>query len=87
MKPIVSPDALVAHLDNEVVLLHAGTKEYFRLNETGQAVWRLLEQGLEVAAIVDRIVTDYDVTADVASAEIDRLLGELAQADLLVWSQ
>jgi hypothetical protein len=87
MKPIVSPDALVAHLDDEVVLLHAGTKEYFRLNETGQAVWRLLEQGLDVHAMVDRIVTEYEVTPDVAAVEIDRLLAELAQADLLVWSQ
>jgi hypothetical protein len=87
MKPTVSPDALVAHLDNEVVLLHAGTKEYFRLNETGQAVWRLLEQGLDVDAIVERIVAEFDVAPDTAAAEIDRLLGELAQADLLVWSQ
>lgn len=86
MKPIVSPDALVAHLDNEVVLLHAGTKEYFRLNETGQAVWRLLEQGLDTDVIVTRIVADYDVAPDTARNEIDRLLADLGKADLLSWS-
>lgn len=85
MTPAVSPDALVAHLDNEVVLLHAGTKEYFRLNETGQAIWKLLEKGTDVDGMVASMIETYDVAPDIARSEVDRLLGELEAAGLLVW--
>jgi hypothetical protein len=85
MKPTVSKDALVAHLDREVVLLHAVTKDYFRLNETGQAIWRLIEEGRDVDGIIAGVLGAFEVEREVARAEVTRLLDELRDAGLLLW--
>jgi len=82
MKP--SPDVLVAHLAGEAVLLHAGTREYFRLNETGQVVWQMLEQGRDEDAIVAALIAAYEVTDVAARAEVQRIVRELRAAGLLV---
>ncbi len=41
-----SPDVLAAHLDDETIVLHLGTKQYFHLNATGQRIWKLLEESV-----------------------------------------
>lgn len=83
MKLRASPDALVAHLEGEAVLLHAGTKEYFRLNETGQVVWRLIEAGADVDAIVARLLAEFSVDAATARTEAGQLLEQLVAAGLV----
>ena len=79
----VSKDVLTAHLEGEAVLLHLNTKMYFRLNETGAVVWKDLEDGLGLDAIVVHLVKDFDVNAVTARAEVERVLGELRERDLL----
>ncbi len=83
MNEAVSKDVLTAHLEGEAVLLHLKTKRYFRLNETGAAVWKGLEDGLGLDAIVVQLVKDFDVDSVTARAEVERVLGELRERDLL----
>jgi len=78
-----SPDVLVAHLDGEAVLLHLGTKQYFRLNETGAAIWKGLERGLDEPAIVVQLTREFDVDAETAAREVHRTLAELGERGLL----
>jgi hypothetical protein len=81
--PSISRDVVVAHLDDEAVLLHLGTKRYFRLNATGAAIWRALEQGCDVAATVASLVEDFEVDPTTAEAEVQRVLRELRERDLV----
>jgi len=83
LKPVIAADALVAHLQDEVVILHAGTKDYFRLNATGQTVWRLIERGLELDEMVAAVVEEYEVSPEAARADVLRLLDELRAAGLV----
>lgn len=78
-----SPDVMVAEIGGEAVLLHAVSKRYYRLNETGAAVWSGLEQGLESSAIVDRLCETFDVPLADAAAEVERLLRDLAAHELI----
>jgi PqqD family protein of HPr-rel-A system len=78
-----SPDVLAAHLEGEAVLLHLGTKQYYRLNETGAAIWEALERGLDEADIVAELTRDFDVDADTATTEVHRTLAELRERGLL----
>lgn len=78
-----SPDVLAAHLEGEVVLLHLGTKQYYRLNETGAAIWKSLERRLDESAIVAELTRTFDVDADTAAAELRRTLRELRSRALL----
>ncbi|HEX6939115.1 MAG TPA: PqqD family protein [Longimicrobiales bacterium] len=79
----IPEDVLVAHLDGEAVLLHMETKRYYRLNETAQRIWQLLERGLERDAIVASLVAEFEVDAETAGAELDRLVQELRHHGLL----
>ena len=83
-KLTVSEDALVAHLDGEAVLLHAGSKDYYRLNETGQVIWRVLEQGGDEDIVVAALTGAFEVDAEEARTEARRIIAELFAAGLLV---
>ena len=80
---LVSPDVLTAHVDGEAVLLHAITKRYFRLNDTGAWIWRGLEAGLRADALLDHVRARFDIDEPTARAEIDRVIAELHERDLL----
>jgi len=83
-KAFTIPDTvLAAHLEDEAVLLHMDSKQYFRLNGTAAFIWKALERGLPHAQIVEDLTATYDVGEAEAAAELDRLLGELAGAGLL----
>lgn len=79
----VPEDVLAAHLDGEAVLLHMDTKNYYRLNATAAHVYRGLERGLGRDALLDDLCEEFDVEREVAAAEVDRLLGDLAARGLL----
>jgi hypothetical protein len=78
------PDrVLSAHLDGEAVLLHMDSKRYYRLNETGQRIWRLLEQGVPVPEIPGRLAAEFEVEAADAEREVADFLAALRDRDLL----
>lgn len=82
------PDTvLAAHLEGEAVLLDMESKHYFRLNGTGAFIWKSLERGSTRAEIVAELTEAFVVEAEVAAAEFDRLLAELAESGLIAASQ
>jgi hypothetical protein len=79
-----STDAIAAQLEGEAVLLHLGTKRYFRLNETAAQVWAALEAGVaDPRGLTDWLCERFDVAPEVAGAEVVRLLGELEARGLV----
>jgi hypothetical protein len=50
---------LSAHLDGESFLLEMKDKSYFRINETGQAIWSALESGLNAEGVVSQLVSTF----------------------------
>ncbi len=81
MKP--HPEVLVAHLAGETVLLHLGSKRYFRLNRTGSAVWQAIERGVTDDAIVSELHAEFEVSAHDAAAALEQLVEELRREGLL----
>jgi hypothetical protein len=79
----VPDDVLAAHLEGEAVLLHMDTKNYYRLNATAAAVYKGLERGLGREALVDELCAHFVVERDVAAAEVDRLMADLAERGLV----
>jgi hypothetical protein len=78
------PDTvLAAHLEGEAVLLDMESKEYFRLNGTGALIWKALERGAPRTAIIAELTEIFEVTREEAARELERLLGELAEAGLI----
>jgi len=79
----VPEDVLAAHLEGEAVLLHMDTKNYYRLNATAAHVFRGVERGLGREALLDGLCAEFEVEREVAAAELDRLLDDLARRGLL----
>ncbi|MFI5236053.1 MAG: PqqD family protein [Gemmatimonadales bacterium] len=79
MTPVakVSPDILTAHLEGEAVLLHLGTKAYFKLNATAAAVWKGVEAGEDEEALVARLTREFTVDAAEARTELRRTIVDL----------
>ena len=47
------------------------------LNETGAMLWQKLEQGAEKADLVAALLDEYDVTAEMAQADVEEFLQKL----------
>lgn len=55
-----------------------------RLNETGAFAFRLLQEGITEAELVERIVAEYEVSRETAQADVAQFLARLQEADALV---
>lgn len=50
------------------------------LNESGSMLWRALEQGADHEKLVNTLTTEYAVSREVASEDVDAFLEKLAKA-------
>jgi hypothetical protein len=80
---VPTSETLTSHLAGEAILLHMGTKHYFRLNAEGAAVWKLLESGATTPDIITALTAQYDISAEEASAAVNALLAELRDNKLV----
>ncbi|MCC6644394.1 MAG: PqqD family protein [Polyangiaceae bacterium] len=77
MTIVASPRVLLTELaDGSGVLLDLDTKFYFTLNPVGVAAWRALSAtgGATIDAVTRVICEEFDVSADVAQADLEALV-------------
>lgn len=82
----VAPDleVVITELESkEAVLLHLGTKMYFTLNETGLRIWQMLNSGLTLGEISERLLKEFDVSSEKARGSVLNLIHELIQEKLV----
>jgi hypothetical protein len=79
-----SPKVLARVLDGEAVLLDLGGGTYFGLNEVGSTIWSALELGATREELVAKVVATYDVSLEVARADVLSLLDELREQGLIL---
>jgi hypothetical protein len=75
---------LVSQVGDEVLMLNIDRGEYVGLNPSGAAIWELLETPKTVQALVDDLVTQFDVTRDQATADVDAFVETALQRGVLV---
>jgi hypothetical protein len=69
--------------DGEMVVADLGGGKFFSLDEVGTAIWGHLASGLSLAETARKIADAYDVDAETARRDVERLAGELVVARLL----
>ena len=84
MRYAVSPDAACAAVEDGTVVLNMRTKRYYSLNETGAAIWRMLEDDRAVTEIVAQLIASYDIDESAAASTVGQLLAELSAESLIV---
>ena len=80
---VIPGDVACASVEDGTVVLHMGTKRYYSLNETGAAIWRLIEANVAVEAIPSRLSESYDVPLDEARGAVGALIAELEAMSLI----
>ncbi|HWV57852.1 MAG TPA: PqqD family protein [Longimicrobiales bacterium] len=80
----VSDQVLTAHLDGEAIVLNLDTKQYYQLNSSAARIWSGLERGLDDDALVAELCDIFDVSPEVAAAEIPRMIQRWVELGLVV---
>jgi hypothetical protein len=80
---VVSGDAACAVVEDGAVVLNMRTKRYYSLNETGAAIWRLLEDDVPLPEIVAQLIQRYEVEPAAADRAVVALLADLTSEALV----
>jgi hypothetical protein len=82
---VVPQEHIVANeLDGgEGVLVDLNGQQYYQLNETAMFVWKCLENNRSFEEVVDELRRVYDVTAEQASASVDKILTDMQSHKLV----
>lgn len=67
-----------------LIVLHAGESKMYSLNGMGLWFWQQMERPVSRPELLAAMLAEYEVTEDVAEAEIDRFLGYLVERHLAV---
>ena len=69
--------------EGEIVALDATASRYFAANPTAAALWKRLGEGATDADLVETLCVRYDVSREVAQADVTAFLEQLAARGLL----
>ena len=86
MQSIIRPQTSVVYTemnDQEAVIWHMDIQEMFTLNVTGIRIWTGIQEGLSIPAISQRLVEEFEVEEDHATASVIALIQEFLARDLV----
>jgi hypothetical protein len=76
-------NAVSCDLDGEAAILNVQSGEYYGLDEIGASVWWMMNQPCTLAAIIQQILTEYEVDADRCEKDLISLISKLAEHGLV----
>lgn len=87
----VLPDALItrndalmsAPVDDDIVFLNPASDSYVALDAVGRRIWDLLASPMTFAALVDRILAEFNGERDEIAADVAAFLAELAEEGMV----
>lgn len=78
------PEVITTRLDNqETVLLHLHTQQYYTLNETGTRIWDALAQAQALNEIGQTLEAHYELTLEQARQHVLDLVTTLVEEKLV----
>ena len=85
---IIKKELIKRQIAMETILVPVGKTVYdshglFALNELGEFIWVLLPKVETEAEIVDAILKEYDVSAEVAEADVAEFMAALKKLDII----
>ena len=76
-------EQLSSNLGGEAVILDLKSGEYFGLNTVAARVWELVQSGMTVGAVRDRLVEEFEVDQQQCSEDLSELLESMVSAGLV----
>jgi len=82
-KLVVTQDTLINFIEGESVILNLKSESYFGLDQIGTRMWTLLTTSDSIQAAYERLLDEYDVSADKLRADLSELVAKLLAKGLL----
>jgi hypothetical protein len=70
-------------IDGEAILINLGSGLYYSMGKVGGRVWALIEQNCSVDSIAEVIASEFDVSLDIAKADVRDLANQLVAEGLI----
>ena len=85
---IIKKELIKRQIAGETILVPVGKTVYdahglFVLNELGEFIWELLPKVQTEAEIVDAIIKEYEVSAEVAAKDVAEFMAALRKLDII----
>ena len=74
---VVTPDTLINIVGNEAVLLNLANEQYYGLDEIGTSIWHALTTNETIQAAYEKLLNEYEVSAEVLQKDVRELLEKL----------
>ena len=75
---------MTADMNGSAVMMDVMTGKYYNLGQVGGRIWELLEEPMTLAALVQKLTDEYDVSAEQCRNDILPFLNTLLERGLLV---
>lgn len=73
----------VTDLNGEKVMIDFETGKYFLLKGSANEIWEYIEQDIAVSAIVDKLLTVYEVDRETCEASVISFLTQLLENEFI----
>ena len=80
---VIAKDQISCDMAGESVILDLKSGIYYGLNAIGARVWSLMQESTPVEAILEVLLTEYEVEAERCETDLFALLQELASRNLI----
>lgn len=70
-------------IDDEAILINLSNGTFYTMDRVGAFIWSLIEGGYTLAKIIEALTNCYDVSAEQAQADVERIAAELVQEELV----
>lgn len=78
-----SDEQVSSRVADEEVILNLKNGSYYGLNPVGARIWELIQEPMTVAALIEQLVEEYEVTPEQCREDITALLHEMQEEGLV----
>ncbi len=71
-------------MDGEAIIINLSNGIYYSMDKVGGLIWELIDERYSLEEMVTALCARYDVSAEKAKSDVERLLGELVQENLVI---
>lgn len=77
-------DYVFNEIDGEVVMMNIETGAYASMNATGKSIWNLLEQSVSIDAVINALVSEYNVSKQQCEKDIIPFIEKMIAQKIVV---
>ncbi|WP_458352143.1 lasso peptide biosynthesis PqqD family chaperone [Peribacillus frigoritolerans] len=75
---------IVSNMDGELVMLSIEKGNYYNLGVLGGEIWSLIEKPIKISDLLDKLISQYDVSQQECEEEVLSFLSDLYNEGLII---